>query len=199
MFRWLHLALIWFLALAAGFAAFVRLAPGNVGGRDLDFYFDGSSPMMQLVWNGMRYQIGELESIPHLVCWSRLKYFGELDDRPNPFVIGLGRAIPRIERPFRTWRWHSLFLSHGDSDANPSVVYRNTQVEFPCWFAVSALSAYPCLAFFRGPVRRWHRRRHGRCVKCAYDLTGLPEPRCPECGEGVKGRTVPGRPSGGCP
>lgn len=23
----------------------------------------------------------------------------------------------------------------------------------------------------------------GHCQKCGYDLTGLPEPRCPECGE----------------
>lgn len=26
------------------------------------------------------------------------------------------------------------------------------------------------------------RRRRGQCEKCGYDLHGLPEPRCPECG-----------------
>jgi hypothetical protein len=26
------------------------------------------------------------------------------------------------------------------------------------------------------------RRLQGRCEKCGYDLRGLPEPRCPECG-----------------
>jgi len=26
------------------------------------------------------------------------------------------------------------------------------------------------------------RRLEGRCEKCNYDLRGLPEPRCPECG-----------------
>ena len=31
-------------------------------------------------------------------------------------------------------------------------------------------------------VRRTVRTRGGRCVSCGYDLHGLPEPRCPECG-----------------
>lgn len=26
------------------------------------------------------------------------------------------------------------------------------------------------------------RHKHGVCTRCGYDLRGLPEPRCPECG-----------------
>lgn len=47
-------------------------------------------------------------------------------------------------------------------------------------------AAYPVIAFIRGPARRWRRRRKGLCVKCGYDLTGLPEPRCPECGSSIR-------------
>ncbi len=35
-----------------------------------------------------------------------------------------------------------------------------------------------------GPIWRWRQRRRveaGLCTACGYDLTGLPEPRCPEC------------------
>jgi hypothetical protein len=31
--------------------------------------------------------------------------------------------------------------------------------------------------------RTSQRRRLGRCVRCGYDLRGLSESRCPECGE----------------
>lgn len=41
------------------------------------------------------------------------------------------------------------------------------------------------MTFFQGSrwARRVHRRRHSRCIRCAYDLAGLPDAsRCPECG-----------------
>jgi hypothetical protein len=44
-------------------------------------------------------------------------------------------------------------------------------------------AAYPVLAFIRGPLRRWRRHRKGLCLNCGYDLRGLTEPRCPECGK----------------
>ncbi len=35
------------------------------------------------------------------------------------------------------------------------------------------------LSFF--PLRRWRRRRRGRCARCNYDLAGI-DGTCPECG-----------------
>ena len=55
----------------------------------------------------------------------------------------------------------------------------------PCWPLVILFGAYPALAFVRGPVWRWRRRKHGLCLKCGYDLRGSPGPRCPECGTEV--------------
>ncbi|MHC4094085.1 MAG: hypothetical protein ACYSVY_28055 [Planctomycetota bacterium] len=55
-------------------------------------------------------------------------------------------------------------------------------VRFPLWLPFALFALYPAVAFIRGPLRRWRRSRKGLCVKCGYNLTGLPEPRCPECG-----------------
>jgi hypothetical protein len=53
----------------------------------------------------------------------------------------------------------------------------------PFWAALALLWIWPAVAFVRGPARRWRRRRASRCTRCGYPLTGLPEPRCPECGK----------------
>ena len=53
------------------------------------------------------------------------------------------------------------------------------------WAPVVLFLAYPVIAFFRGPVRRCRLRALGHCRRCGYNLTGLPEPRCPECGTAI--------------
>jgi len=45
-----------------------------------------------------------------------------------------------------------------------------------------------CCLLWRGPLRRAVReemqaRGYAICVECGYDLAGLSEPRCPECGK----------------
>jgi hypothetical protein len=38
------------------------------------------------------------------------------------------------------------------------------------------------LGLSRKPFRTYHRKKHGLCITCGYDLRGLTEARCPECG-----------------
>ena len=52
----------------------------------------------------------------------------------------------------------------------------------PLWMPFVIFSAYPTIAFIRGPLRRYRRRKRGLCVTCGYDLRGSPG-RCPECGK----------------
>jgi hypothetical protein len=55
-------------------------------------------------------------------------------------------------------------------------------VVYPAGFAVGFLVAAGFkLSRYRREGREL-RRLQGRCEECGYDLRGLPEPRCPECG-----------------
>ncbi len=52
----------------------------------------------------------------------------------------------------------------------------------PLWVPCVFFAAYPIIAFIRGTLRRRRRRKRGLCLSCGYNLTGLREPRCSECG-----------------
>jgi hypothetical protein len=59
----------------------------------------------------------------------------------------------------------------------------------PPWMPFVLFGVFPMAALIGGPLRswrRWSRRRRGLCIKCGYSLTGLLEPRCPECGRKIR-------------
>lgn len=57
----------------------------------------------------------------------------------------------------------------------------------PAWAPPTLLAMLSVILLLLRPIRTWRRRRSGLCLQCGYDLTGLPEPRCPECGRGFDG------------
>ena len=82
------------------------------------------------------------------------------------------QIVSRTIRPYR-------FPPFGAG--NPSLYWG--YIRTPTWTVSTIFAAYPMLAFFRGPLRRYRRRRHGLCIRCAYNLEGNVSGVCPECGE----------------
>ncbi len=94
--------------------------------------------------------------------------------------------------PFRWKTWNTTVSPMPQylgsiSPAPPASTWTTHAVWVPIWALLLVLLLYPSVAGLLGPIRRAYRRRAGRCVKCAYDLTGLPSPRCPECGTQIIG------------
>lgn len=87
-------------------------------------------------------------------------------------------------------QWHGFQLLRGRMYAQPANTYETTlhALTLPRWVAVILLASYPVVALIRGPGRRWQRRRGGRCLKCAYNLTGNTTGVCSECGTRVQPR-----------
>jgi len=60
--------------------------------------------------------------------------------------------------------------------------YRITWLAFPLWLTTFMLTGMVSVPIARGPIVRWWRRWHGRCIGCGYDLRGSRGHRCSECG-----------------
>lgn len=57
-----------------------------------------------------------------------------------------------------------------------------TKIRFPIWVPLILFSIIPSWSLLCIPLRARRRRACNQCVKCGYNLAGLPKPRCPECG-----------------
>jgi hypothetical protein len=124
--------------------------------------------------------------------------------------IKTGTPVPRLDRAwggfgYKQWLWTSWIrwgqwmetpageMDHVSMSVESGAVwlpedrgeYKVRQVTAPCWFPTVLFAGYPTIAFIRGPVRRWRRRRRGWCLECGYDLTGNVSGVCPECGRAI--------------
>lgn len=84
------------------------------------------------------------------------------------------------------WNFADVNYSNSTSnDANLQKVIHRVKIAVPTRI-IAALglifSAYPLVVLIRGPVNRWHRKRHGLCIGCGYDMRGNPTAICSECG-----------------
>jgi hypothetical protein len=89
-------------------------------------------------------------------------------------------AIPFVpSSPF----WNRLGFYYQDTNFPSPIGFRVHKVTVPIWFlsATFAAGGIPLALALRRSARRRHRRRHGQCARCGYDLRASPE-RCPECG-----------------
>lgn len=134
--------------------------------------------------------LGPWLSLTTYVYWPPFNYEETLDETllgddylPEPRVLDLWGVELRIGVFPVNVTWHT---SNG---AYSGIAWRRF-VTFSCfpWIPPLILGAYPAVAFARGPLRRYRRRRRNQCVTCGYSLVGNVSGACPECGR----RIVPG-------
>ena len=90
-----------------------------------------------------------------------------------------GRHVPALVRR----SWMGFGYARGAPDFAPTRFF--LMASCPFWIPALLLAAYPILVL-ASAVRRRLRPIPGLCSKCHYNLTGLPEPRCPECGTAIE-------------
>ena len=194
MLHWLRLMIIWCLALAAVVAAFLWLFPWKhpdaYDSRSIQILFRPRCEQILADFDDAHLTLGDCEYVydEGVIWWfigaSRFK------DTTRQFYVSHTRPIASFSRPRTHLEFGGFAFTFGDRPgAGPVGPSRVFAIALPCWFVVLLLSTHPLISFLGGPFRRWHRRRHGRCVKCAYNLAGLTEPRCPECGTPVANKS----------
>lgn len=81
--------------------------------------------------------------------------------------------------------WPSSFRGFYCWTIDFSTAHRTWILGFPLWAPFALFAFYPALAFIRGPLRRYRRRKRGLCLRCGYNLEGNVSGACPECGEAI--------------
>jgi len=99
--------------------------------------------------------------------WYRNGYFGYGSHSGDGFGI---------YDPYRNDSW----LWYRDFGNRPG--FWSTEIHVPAWAVLFVLALYPTIWLASKRFVRHRRRKRNECIRCGYSLTGLPEPRCPECG-----------------
>jgi hypothetical protein len=78
--------------------------------------------------------------------------------------------------PWAELSWYSFSIYSYDEQG-----FVHSGISFPLWIAFLFFASITTILAY-GPLRRRRRRKRNQCIHCGYNLIGLPEPRCPECG-----------------
>ncbi|UCE59219.1 MAG: hypothetical protein JSU63_17465 [Phycisphaerales bacterium] len=132
--------------------------------------------------------------------WTQVRVNGRYV-RHYDYKLGLSVNVRRISVSCSWWtegltrskvkEGRVEYLGFGTARSKPKgcglheSLYVSRSVWSPVWFPLLLFGAYPTIAYIRGPLRRWRRRRKGLCLGCGYNLTGNVSGVCSECGETV--------------
>lgn len=148
------------------------------GGLNFTYYYPAENPRDQNpnMVGTIRRWIGFLDATSSCGrCGARFRP-GEPCPMTNTLFhtgfINYGPARPQRTWDFKVFEWSTVQQG----------VSRSCRIRFELWFPLLLFAPYPILAFIRGPLRRWRRRRIGHCTKCGYNLHGNESSICPECG-----------------
>jgi len=135
------------------------------------------------LWNYWRVEIGRPLDV-YLTTYSaectRCGYIVTPDRRHGPSCSSRRVHVRRILSPRENWRIRlpGFELESLTPESAASLHSLRLNLGYP--FVIFGL---PLFIWSRRARILSKRRRLGLCLYCGYDLRGLPEPRCPECGK----------------
>jgi len=142
----------------------------------------------------------------HGVC--NVLYARSFESQSMPPRFGLKFRWLRIYQRSGTFGAHSVKYEPSDPDQAhgfttvvmmpsekflgqaPGLMSAETELLFYTLPLILILAPCPLILLIAPRVRRWHRRRKGRCLDCGYSMTGNTSGVCPECGQAVRPETL---------
>ena len=104
-------------------------------------------------------------------------YTSDLINSPPPLLADI-QMYPLYTRT--RVRYSDRFKLYANTDPRfVTEIYEDLTLVGP----LIVFSVYPTIAFIRGPLRRYRRRKRGWCIHCGYDLRGNVTGVCSECGK----------------
>lgn len=93
-------------------------------------------------------------------------------------------------------KWYAGLIALAPTNPGRDAVVLPLRPLWPGFALNTCFYAFLAWSLIRAPrtLRRWRRRRAGRCIACGYDLKGLAEDApCPECGRASAASSSPQR------
>ena len=150
-----------------------------------------SPPYWHVRFARLNLRVGHQRYTPTYGHWSLMHMVGrsykyqQIVLSPGCLHSTVSYPVPPGEIPPERWyEWRGYYF-HFDTRGVWLTGHATVSFDLPLFGPFALFAAYPAIAFIRGPVGRWRRRRRGLCIKCGYDLTGNVSGVYPECGTEV--------------